>query len=95
VARLDVRPGKGAVKVRAENGWEVQVDTHTGKILQVARRRSDLIESIHDGSYFHPRFKLWVFLPAGLMLALLLLTGLPLFFQPVLARRKKRPGSPA
>jgi hypothetical protein len=60
--------------------------------LQTARRHSDLIESVHDGSYFHPRFKLWVFLPAGLMLALLLLTGLPLFFQPYLARRRRRRG---
>ena len=52
IDRLDVRPGKGVVKIRAKNRWEVQVDTSTGKILQVAFRRSDLIESIHDGSFF-------------------------------------------
>ncbi len=53
VDRLDVRPGKGVVKVRCKNRYEVQIDTATGEILQVAIRRSDLIESIHDGTYFH------------------------------------------
>src|SRR5262245_5829798 len=50
VNRLDVRPGRGMVKVWLHNGHEVQVDLGTGNILQVAYRRSDLIESIHDGS---------------------------------------------
>ena len=50
VDRLDVRPGKGVVKVRGKNRYEVQIDTETAEILQVAVRRSDLIESIHDGS---------------------------------------------
>ncbi len=90
VDRLDVRPSKGMVKVRSKNGWEIQIDTHTGEVLQVAVRRSDLIESIHDGSYFHDRFKLWVFLPAGLILVVLVITGLYLFFLPHLARRKRR-----
>ncbi|MBT3201360.1 MAG: PepSY domain-containing protein [Phycisphaerales bacterium] len=90
VDRLDVRPGKGVVKVRAKNGWEVQIDTQSGEVMQTAVRRSDLIESIHDGTYFHDSFKLWVFLPSGVMLAILVLTGAHLFFLPHLARRKKR-----
>ena len=90
VDRLDVRPGKGVVKVRGKNGWEVQVDTQTGEVLQAAVRRSDLIESIHDGTYFHDSFRLWVFLPAGLILAILTLTGVHLFTLPHLARRKSR-----
>jgi hypothetical protein len=89
VDRLDVRPGKGVIKVRCENGYEVQIDAATGEILQVAVRRSDLIESIHDGTYFHDHFKLWVFLPAGIVLALLVITGLHLFLLPYLARRKR------
>jgi hypothetical protein len=89
VDRLDVRPGKGVVKVRCKNGYEVQIDAATGEILQVAVRRSDVIESIHDGTYFHDHFKLWVFLPAGIVLALLVITGLHLFLLPYLARRKR------
>jgi uncharacterized iron-regulated membrane protein len=51
VDRLDVRPGKGMLKVRAENHWEIQIDANTGTVLQVAYRRSDMIESIHDGGW--------------------------------------------
>ena len=90
VDRLDVRPGKGVVKVRCKNRYEVQIDAATGEILQVAIRRSDLIESIHDGTYFHDRFKLWVFLPAGIVLAVLVVTGLHLFLLPYLAVLSKR-----
>ncbi len=64
IDRLDVRPGKGVVKVRAKNRWEIQIDATNGDVLQVAVRRSDLIESIHDGSFFHENFKLWVLLPS-------------------------------
>ena len=89
VDRLDVRPGKGIVKLRCKNRYELQIDTKTGEILQVAFRRSDLIESIHDGTFFHEQFKLWVFLPAGIVLAMLVITGVHLFLLPPLARRKR------
>ncbi len=90
IDRLDVRPGKGVVKIRAKNRWEVQVDTSTGKILQVAFRRSDLIESIHDGSFFSDTAKLGIFLPSALILLILCGTGIYLFFLPHLAKRKMR-----
>ena len=51
--------------------WEVQLNADTGEVLHTAIRRSDVIESIHDGSWFHESFKLWVFLPAGIILAIL------------------------
>ncbi len=89
VDRLDVRPSKGVVKVRGTAGVEVQVDTATGEVLQVARRRSDLIESIHDGSWFHEKAKLWVFLPAGGILLVMWLTGIYLWLLPYLVRRKR------
>lgn len=93
VDRLDVRPDKGIVKVRGRadgaGAWEVQVDTATGEVLQVARRRSDLIESIHDGSFFAgDATKLWVFLPAAAILLLLWLTGMYLWALPVIARAR-------
>ena len=90
IERLDVRPSKGMVKVRGVNGWEIQIDAGTGDILQVAYRRSDLIESLHDGSFFHDKVKLWVFLPSALVLLSLWLTGIYLFLLPSLVRRKWR-----
>lgn len=90
IDRLDVRPGKGMLKVRCKNRWEVQLDATTGDVLQVAYRRSDLIESIHDGSFFHDRVKLWLFLPSGIVLGILWLTGIYMFFQPYCAKWNKR-----
>jgi hypothetical protein len=56
------------------------VDLGTGRVLQHAYRRSDLIESIHDGSFFGGNWtKLGLFLPAGLMLLFLWISGLFLF----------------
>lgn len=90
VHRIDVRPGRGLVKVVAKNHWEVQIDSHTGEVLQVAYRRSDIIESIHDGSWFHSWAKLGLFLPSGIVLLLLWVTGIYLFFLPILRKRRKR-----
>lgn len=91
VDRLDVRPGKGVVKVRAKNRWEIQVDSRDGRVLQSAYRRSDLIESLHDGSFFGGDvMKLGVFLPSALVLLLLWGTGLHLFFLPGINRRRAR-----
>ena len=90
VDRLDVRPSKGIVKVRSKNRWEIQIDTNSGEVLQVAFRRSDLIESIHDGSFFHDQVKLWIFFPVGLVLLVLWATGLYLFFLPYYAKWKHK-----
>jgi uncharacterized iron-regulated membrane protein len=92
ISKLDVRPSKGLVKVLLENGFEVQIDIGTGEILQTAYRRSDLIESIHDGSFFGGDLvKLGLFLPAGIALFLMWLTGLWLFALPYLpSKRRKR-----
>lgn len=91
VNRVDVRPNRGMAKVWLESGWEVQVDLGTGRVLQTAFRRSDLIESLHDGSFFGGEAgKLGVFLPTGIALLLMWLTGLWLFFFPFMARRKRR-----
>jgi len=89
IDRLDVRPGKGVVKVRSKNSIEIQLDTSTGEALQVMARRSDLIESIHDGSFFHSNAKLWLFLPSCVVMLILWFTGLYLFLHPYINRRKK------
>lgn len=90
IDRLDVRPDRGMLKVRSMNRWEIQIDTSSAEVLQVAYRRSDLIETIHDGSFFHDNIKLWVFFPTAIVLFLMWLTGVYLFVVPFLARRKKR-----
>lgn len=90
VDRLDVRPDKGVVKVRAMNRWEVQIDTKSGEILHVDFRRSDWIETLHDGSWFGDPVKLWIFLPTAIILLGLWVTGIYLWLLPHLVRRRKR-----
>lgn len=90
VNRLDVRPARGIVKVWLNSGWEAQVDLTNGKVLQVAYRRSELIESIHDGSFFGGDWiKIGLFLPAGLTLLLLWLGGMWMWWVPFRAKRKR------
>ena len=90
VDRLDVRPGRGIVKVRSNSRWEIQIDTQTGEVLHSAARRSDLIERLHDGSFFSEGVKLGVFFPSAVVLTLMWATGIYLFLLPYLSRRKRR-----
>jgi len=92
IDRLDVRPGKGVTKIRAKNRWEIQIHNASAEILAINYRRSDLIESIHDGSWFHDDAKLWLFFPAAIILLLLSLTGLYMFCitLPAKLRNRKR-----
>lgn len=89
LSRVDFKPGKGVVKFVAPNNWEAQMDTATGEVLQVAYRRSDIIESLHDGSFFADWVKLYVFFPTGLILLVLWGTGIYLFFLPHIKRAQK------
>ncbi len=90
IDRLDVRPSKGVVKVQSKNRWEVQIDLKSSEILSESYRRSDFIESLHDGSFFPDSAKLWVFLPNGLILLGLWVSGVYLWYLPFLSKRKKK-----
>lgn len=90
INRIDVRPNKGIAKIQCENRWELQVDLTTKQVLSSTYRRSDLIESFHDGSFFSDSAKLWVFLPNGLILLALWVTGMWLWYIPIASRRKKK-----
>lgn len=94
IRRVDLRPAKGMLKVTTDGNWEIQIDAATGEVLQSAYRRSDLIEQLHDGSWFHDAVKTWIFLPAGIALLVLWATGLWLFLQPYLARSSRSRAAP-
>lgn len=89
IDRLDVRPSKGIVKVITNTRWELQLALADGAVLQTAYRRSDLIEQLHDGSFFGDPAKLWIFLPSGIVVFALWLTGIYLFVLPTLTKRKR------
>ncbi|MGL1934484.1 MAG: PepSY domain-containing protein [Fibrobacterales bacterium] len=90
IRRLDVRPHKGIIKVQGPDNIEVQLDAATGNILHIQERNSDLIENIHDGSYFGDTTKYALFLVAELFFVLQLITGIYLFVVYAKRKHKKR-----
>jgi uncharacterized iron-regulated membrane protein len=90
VKRLDVRPDRGIVKAWLASDWEAQVDLGTGRILQVAYRRSDWIEAIHDGSIFGDAVKLGIFFPTAITLFVLWLGGMWMWIYTLVHKRRVR-----
>ena len=90
IKRLDVRPDRGVAKATLHNDYEVQVDLGTGRVMQVAYRRSDWIETIHDGSIFGDWVKLGVVLPSACVLLFLWGSGMWRWTYPLINRRKAR-----
>ena len=91
VDRIEVNPDKGIVKVLFLEGyWEVQLDGGTGKVLSVARRHSDWIEHLHDGSIINDVFKRISMNILGLGLLILIASGFILWFYPRRIRQLKK-----
>lgn len=90
IDRLDVRPSKGVIKLKSNNNWELQIDSQTSEILQVAFRRSQIIEGIHDGTFFHKYVSYGIFFPAALILFILLITGIYLFVTMTITKSKNK-----
>lgn len=90
VERVELRPSKGLIKLMAKNGQEAQFDAGSGALVQVAPRRSDLIETLHDGSYFGNGVKFGWFATSALGLLLATLSGIWLFLEPYIAKARRR-----
>ncbi len=91
IDRMDVRPAKGVIKVLFEKGWwEVQVDGSTGRVLSIARRHSDWIEKVHDGSIVSDGFKLLSMNVLGIGCLVMIATGLWLWYGPKVYRQMRR-----
>ncbi|MCC6784789.1 MAG: PepSY domain-containing protein [Planctomycetes bacterium] len=93
VDRVDFRPKDHVFKVVASRGnFEVQVDASTGIVLSTGVRRTDLIESLHDGRAFGA-FVHGTLAPASAIgLGLLVITGYAVWLWPKLARRRRKRG---
>jgi hypothetical protein len=89
IDRIDIRPDKGIAKIRSKNNWEIQLDLESSEIYSVNFRRSDIIESIHDGSFFSDYVKFGLFFPSGILLIVLSFTGIYMFIIPIFRKRTK------
>lgn len=73
VWRVYVYPDRGITTIRAKNKQEFQIDSSTGDVLQVAIRRTDWLEDVHEGKWMG--LNLWLFLPVHILSLVLWLTG--------------------
>jgi len=91
IDRVDFRPGKRVFKVRSKkNHAEMQIDAVTGDILSIAKRNSDLIESLHDGSFFGGFVHLFIMPVMAVATGFLTVTGLYVWMAPIVKRRSKK-----
>jgi len=88
--RIEFKPSKGIMKFVTPDAWEIQVDPSTGEVLSVMKRRSDIIESLHDGNFFGSSMKYFLSLPTAIILIILSLTGVYMFFHPILKKRARK-----
>lgn len=96
--RIDIRKEKGIVKfVFEDHNWEIQLDGATSELLQIGKRNSDLIESIHDGSIIdswfgtsNKQFKVFYTTVLGFALLLFTITGFWLWYGPKRMKSVKR-----
>jgi len=89
VDRIDFRPDKRVFKVRSKKNFsEIQVDAVTGEVLSIAKRNSDLIETLHDGSFFGGATHALIMPVTALAIVYLTFTGLYLWLAVTVKRFK-------
>lgn len=91
IDRVDFRPGKRVFKVRSKHNLaEIQVGAVTGDVLSVSYRPSDLLENIHDGSFFGDWAHNWLMPATAIALLFMVFSGLWLWIHPILRKRRRR-----
>jgi uncharacterized iron-regulated membrane protein len=88
VDRVDFRPDRRVFKVVSKGYDEVQVDAITGAVLSEDWRPSDLLEDLHDGSFFAAAAHAWLMPLAAVGLFFLVGSGLYLVIAPAVRRRR-------
>lgn len=87
--RFELHVDKNVFKVTSKEGFrEVQVDAKTAKVLSVSVRNDQLLETIHDMSFFSPALHAWLLPVVAVCLFLLGISGAYMFAVPIFRRRK-------
>lgn len=95
VNRVTIRPDKGSIAVRSKNSdLEIQIDGGTGEVLGSGISRSSFLVSLHEGTILGGNIgRFAIALPVAIGVLFLLVSGVVLFFQPQLMRRKRKFGA--
>lgn len=78
---IEVRVQTGTVIFRAKNGYEIQFNARTGEILSSTQRWTPLLVEIHEGNFLPDILRYIIFIPTGVVLIFLSLTGLSIFLK--------------
>ena len=81
ISSVDYKPASGVYAFRFKSGLEIQLDGANGNILSVAQRRTGFLIELHQGSYFHPWVMKYLFVPVGVALLGLWLSGIVLLWK--------------
>jgi uncharacterized iron-regulated membrane protein len=91
IDRIDFRLDQRVFKVHSKHNYaEIQVDAVTGEILSTAWRPSDLLEDMHDGSYYAGWLHATLMPVAGGGLVLLSVSGIYLWLAAWLRKRRQK-----
>lgn len=85
---IEIKVNSGTVNFRSQNGYEIQFNAKNGEILSSAQRWTPLLVEIHEGNFLSPLLKNIFFLPAGVILTFLSISGLSMF----ISSNKKKKG---
>jgi uncharacterized iron-regulated membrane protein len=89
IGRIDIRPDKGSINIRSKKTeFEIAVDGADGKVLGVGVRNSGFIVDLHEGAYLDDLGRYGITLPMALGVLFLIISGVVIFFQPVLQKRR-------
>jgi uncharacterized iron-regulated membrane protein len=94
VGRFEYHAKGHVYKVLSKTNYhEVQVDGATGEVVQVSRRNDQMFEDIHDLSFLHPSLRTYVLPFVAASLFVLGVTGVWMYFVPVVRRARFRRSS--
>lgn len=79
IDQIIFKPSKFHLAVRVKDGHELQLHPQTGEILKSSPRLTGLLIDIHQGSYFSTIGQYFVFLPSGVGVLLLLISGIMIY----------------
>lgn len=73
------RPAKFHLALRLKDGREIQMHPQTGVILKDAKRYTNILIELHQGSFFTQWAQYGIFLPTGLGVLFLTISGLVIY----------------
>lgn len=79
IDQIIYRPQKFHLALRLKNGNELQIHPQSGEILKSAPRWTGFLIELHQGSFFTFWGQYLIFLPTGILLLFLLVSGLIIY----------------